>query len=93
MSMATELLPDVQRGDPEMGVAHDVECLRTGIVNVFLVVTNFLTSPVVPWSAGPLLGWGLGLAFHGLFVYRGAPGTLEEKEYDKLKNRHGPKSS
>lgn len=37
MSMATELLPEVQRGDPEMGVAHDVVCLRTGIVNLFLV--------------------------------------------------------
>ena len=34
--MATQLLPEVLRGDPEMEVAHDVECLRTGIVNVFL---------------------------------------------------------
>jgi glyoxylase-like metal-dependent hydrolase (beta-lactamase superfamily II) len=35
--MATELLPEVFRGDPETDVAYDVECLRTGIVNVFLV--------------------------------------------------------
>lgn len=35
--MATELLPEVLRGDPETHVAHEVECLRTGIVNVFLV--------------------------------------------------------
>src|SRR5215212_11656878 len=35
--MATELLPEVLRGDPETEVAHDVECLRTGIVNCFLV--------------------------------------------------------
>ena len=34
--MATELLPEVMRGDPEIGVAPDVECLRTGIVNCFL---------------------------------------------------------
>lgn len=57
------------------------------IVNIFLVLTNFFTSPMVPWSAGPLLGWGLGLAFHGLFAYRAAPGTLEEKEFEKLKKR------
>ena len=35
--MATELLPEVMRGGPETEVAHDVECLRTGIVNCFLV--------------------------------------------------------
>jgi glyoxylase-like metal-dependent hydrolase (beta-lactamase superfamily II) len=35
--MATELLPEILRGDPETEVTHDVECLRTGIVNVFLV--------------------------------------------------------
>jgi glyoxylase-like metal-dependent hydrolase (beta-lactamase superfamily II) len=35
--MATELLPEMLRGDPETAVAYDVECLRTGIVNVFLV--------------------------------------------------------
>jgi glyoxylase-like metal-dependent hydrolase (beta-lactamase superfamily II) len=35
--MATELLPEIFRGDPETDVAYDVECLRTGIVNVFLV--------------------------------------------------------
>jgi len=37
--MATELLEglDLGRGDAEVEVAHDVECLRTGIVNCFLV--------------------------------------------------------
>jgi glyoxylase-like metal-dependent hydrolase (beta-lactamase superfamily II) len=35
--MATELLPEILRGDPETDVTYDVECLRTGIVNVFLV--------------------------------------------------------
>jgi glyoxylase-like metal-dependent hydrolase (beta-lactamase superfamily II) len=37
--MATELLPEVLQGDPETQVAFDVACLRTGIVNVFLVGT------------------------------------------------------
>ncbi|HEX2203451.1 MAG TPA: MBL fold metallo-hydrolase [Longimicrobium sp.] len=34
--MATTLLPEVMRGDPETEVTHDVLCLRTGIVNLFL---------------------------------------------------------
>ncbi|HSU15586.1 MBL fold metallo-hydrolase [Longimicrobium sp.] len=33
--MATELLSEV-RGDPDVEIAHDVECVRTGIVNCFL---------------------------------------------------------
>jgi glyoxylase-like metal-dependent hydrolase (beta-lactamase superfamily II) len=36
-TMATELLPEVMRGDHETGVADDVECVRTGIVNCYLV--------------------------------------------------------
>ncbi len=35
--MATELLPEVLRGRPDTEIARDVECLRTGIVNCFLV--------------------------------------------------------
>ena len=37
--MAMELLTglDLERGEAETGVAHDVECVRTGIVNCFLV--------------------------------------------------------
>ena len=34
--METTLLPEVMRGDPEIQVAPDLECLRTGIVNCFL---------------------------------------------------------
>lgn len=34
--MATNLIPEVMRGDPEMEVTHDLLCLRTGIVNLFL---------------------------------------------------------
>ncbi|HEU4451702.1 MAG TPA: MBL fold metallo-hydrolase [Longimicrobium sp.] len=32
----TELLPDVERDDPEMEVTFDLECVRTAIVNCFL---------------------------------------------------------
>jgi hypothetical protein len=34
------------------------------LVNGFLVVINILTSPTYFWAMWPILGWGLGLAFH-----------------------------
>ena len=34
------------------------------IVNAFLVTINFWTSGTVSWAVWPILGWGIGLAFH-----------------------------
>jgi hypothetical protein len=40
-----------------------------------------------PWPVWPMLGWGIGLAFHyaGAWVFPKA--NLVEKEYQKLKNK------
>ncbi len=37
-------------------------------VNTLLIGFDLLTSNEVFWSSGPLLGWGIGLFFHGLGV-------------------------
>jgi hypothetical protein len=56
-------------------------------VNLFLIELNLLTSPY-RWFVFPLLGWGLGLAFHYVEVF-GIPGfsilsrDWEEQELDK----------
>lgn len=47
-----------------------------------------------PWSAVPLLGWGLGLALHGVSVFvLGAGNGLRErmvqKERERLQREHG----
>lgn len=34
------------------------------VVNTLLVVINFLTAQTVNWAIWPILGWGIGLAFH-----------------------------
>lgn len=34
------------------------------VVNTLLVVINFLTAQTVSWAIWPILGWGIGLAFH-----------------------------
>ena len=39
------------------------------LVNVMLIVINLATSSDQIWSTGPLLGWGIGLFFHGAGVF------------------------
>jgi hypothetical protein len=39
------------------------------LVNLFLIVTNWLTSPGDWWFYWPLFGWGIGLTLHGFSVF------------------------
>ncbi len=48
-----------------------------------------------PWSVFPLLGWGLGLALHGISVFMLGTGSdlrerLVQKERERLQRRQGP---
>ena len=60
------------------------------IVNFFLLALNLVTSPFNWWFHFPLLGWGIGLAFHYVDVF-GIPGfdilsrEWEDRELDKGK--------
>ena len=38
-------------------------------VNILLLIINLTTSPQYLWFIWPLLGWGIGLFFHGLSVF------------------------
>jgi hypothetical protein len=38
-----------------------------------------------PWPAWVSLGWGIGIAFHYFDAYHKSGETLEQREYDKLK--------
>jgi hypothetical protein len=40
-------------------------------VNALLIVVNFVVTPNTIWFFWPLVGWGIGLAFHAWRVYRG----------------------
>ena len=40
-----------------------------GAVNAGLLLLNLLTSPGYLWFLWPLVGWGIGLAAHGLAVF------------------------
>ncbi len=39
------------------------------LVNLFLLILNLVTSPEHLWFYWPMLGWGLGVVFHGLKVF------------------------
>jgi hypothetical protein len=39
------------------------------VVNAALYAINDRYTPSVAWNVWPLMGWGLGLAFHGLAVF------------------------
>jgi hypothetical protein len=39
------------------------------IINAFMFVLNWLTGSGRWWFFWPMIGWGIGLAFHGAFVF------------------------
>lgn len=56
-------------------------------VNVGLFLINFFTNPGVWWFYWPLLGWGIGLFFHGMsvFVFNRFPGKKwEDRKIEEI---------
>jgi 2TM domain len=47
---------------------------------------NYGSGHHYPWPIWPMLGWGIGLAFHYAGAYVFPKANLVEKEYQKLKN-------
>ncbi len=63
------------------------------VVNAFLWFIWWFTAGSkgenrdMPWPIWPMFGWGIGLLFQYLNAYGGGKKDLEEKEYEKLKNK------
>ena len=63
------------------------------VVIPFLWVIWYLTMPGekkwshIPWPIWPMLGWGLGLVIQYVNAYVIEVGSLEQREYDKLKGQ------
>jgi hypothetical protein len=60
------------------------------IVNIGLMILNLLTSPSYLWFFYPLLGWGIGVAIHGMSVFNYMPflnRDWEEKKIQELLNK------
>jgi hypothetical protein len=62
------------------------------LVNLFLFLSSEMVFGSRRWSVYPLLGWGLGLALHGVSVFlmgssRGLRDRLVQKEREKLQRQ------
>jgi hypothetical protein len=55
------------------------------LVNLFLLILNLMTSSGYLWFFWPLMGWGIGLFFHGLKVFNYSPFFNKEWEERKIK--------
>ena len=62
-------------------------------VNLFLLLLNVLTSPGAWWFFYPLLGWGLGVFFHGLSVMNPDSECNQQKYLTWLAKRDAGASS
>jgi 2TM domain len=53
-------------------------------VNLLLLIINLATSPRYLWFKWPLLGWGIGLLFHGIGISLHSRGfALKEKMIER----------
>ncbi len=55
------------------------------VVMLFLLFINLRYSPQYLWFFWPLLGWGLGLFFHGMRVFNYMPFLGKDWEERKIK--------
>jgi hypothetical protein len=55
------------------------------VVNIGLMVINLLTSSGYLWFFWPLLGWGIGVVFHGMKVFNYMPFFGKDWEEKKIK--------
>lgn len=61
-------------------------------VNLLLIVINLISSPEHLWFKWPLMGWGIGLFFHGVGVFASFKGDpikkrMIEKEMETMRKR------
>jgi hypothetical protein len=55
------------------------------VVNAALLAINLITSPDHLWFYWPLIGWGIGVAIHGMKVYNYLPFLGKDWEERKMK--------
>jgi transcriptional regulator with XRE-family HTH domain len=66
-----------------------VHLMQYAIVITALFVINFLSSPQYIWAVWPALGWGVGVAFHGLLVFDKVPFLTADWEKRMVERKLG----
>lgn len=54
------------------------------VVNTGLLILNLVTSPEHLWFFWPMIGWGIGVAFHGMKVFNYTPFFGKDWEARKM---------
>ena len=62
-------------------------------VNLLLLIINLTTSPEYLWFKWPLMGWGIGLFFHGLGVFAFSKGEVIKERMIEKEMKKGTTSS
>jgi hypothetical protein len=63
--------------------------LRWAVMSIFFILVNIFTSDYF-WAIFPIMGWGIGLAMHGIKVYTNEWEDSEtERELRRLKRKYG----
>ena len=55
------------------------------VINIFFLILNLKTSPEHLWFFWPMLGWGIGVIFHGFKVFNYMPFLSKNWEDKKIK--------
>ncbi len=55
------------------------------VVNIGLLVLNLVTSPGHLWFFWPMIGWGIGVVFHGMKVFNYMPFLGQDWEQQKIR--------
>ncbi|WP_237154108.1 2TM domain-containing protein [Oryzibacter oryziterrae] len=66
-----------------------VHLMQYVLVITVLFVVNILTNPHYIWAAWPALGWGVGIAFHGLMVFDKVPFLTADWEKRMVERKLG----
>ncbi|AWA30152.1 histidine kinase [Flavobacterium magnum] len=55
------------------------------VVNIGLAILNLMTSPEQLWFFWPMFGWGIGVLFHAMKVFRFTPFMGKDWEERKIR--------
>lgn len=72
-----------RRADVKLG--FKVHLMAYLVVNAGLVAMNLVSSPGYFWAIWPIIGWGLGLAAHGIALYHFGGDVRERAVQDELR--------
>jgi 2TM domain len=70
-------LDEARRGFKIHAAVYGVVMSGLIVLNVLLIV---FTDANFPWAAFPLVGWGIGLAFHYGYAFRGAGVAVHRRQ-------------